>query len=53
MGGDRHRVNLKDPRQSLLLAKATAETPHGGGFRFAPDSLQYRTILEWLQQGGS
>lgn len=46
-------MNLKDPRKSLLLTKPTTETPHGGGFRFAPDSLQYRTMLEWLQQGGT
>lgn len=52
MGGDGKRVDLKDPKKSLLLTKPTTETPHGGGFRFAPDSLQYRTILEWLQQGG-
>lgn len=50
-GGDRHRINLKEPEKSLLLTKATAQTPHGGGLRFAVDSLQYRTILEWLQQG--
>lgn len=50
-GGDGHRINLKEPQKSLLLTKATAETPHGGGLRFAPGSLQYRTILEWVQQG--
>lgn len=53
MGGDHKRVNLKEPAKSLLLTKPTTETPHGGGFRFAPDSLQYRTLLEWVQQGGS
>lgn len=50
-GGDGHRINKKEPEKSLLLQKATAQTPHGGGFRFAPDSLQYRTILSWLKQG--
>ncbi len=50
-GGDAHRIDRKAPEKSLLLLKPTAETPHGGGFRFAKDSLQYRTLLEWLQQG--
>jgi hypothetical protein len=45
------RIDLKQPEKSLILTKPTAATPHGGGFRFAPGSLQYRTILEWLQQG--
>ena len=36
MGGDHKRVNLKEPAKSLLLTKPTTETPHGGGFRFAP-----------------
>jgi hypothetical protein len=49
--GDAHRIDLKEPRKSLLLTKPTTETPHGGGFRFTPDSLQYRTLLEWIQQG--
>jgi hypothetical protein len=50
-GGDARRIDRKEPRKSLLLTKPTAETPHGGGFRFAPDSLQYRTLLEWIEQG--
>jgi hypothetical protein len=45
------RINLKEPKKSALLTKATTETPHGGGFRFAPDSLQYRTIRQWIEQG--
>jgi len=35
----------------LLLLKATTETPHGGGFRFSPDSLQYRVLRDWIAQG--
>jgi hypothetical protein len=49
--GDAQRVNRAVPEKSLLLLKATAQTPHGGGFRFAPDSLQYRTLLDWIKQG--
>ena len=45
------RVDRENPAKSLLLLKATAETPHGGGLRFAPDSLQYRVIEGWIAQG--
>ncbi len=50
-GGDAHRINRAAPEKSLLLQKPTTQTPHGGGFRFSPDSEQYRTLLEWLRQG--
>jgi len=45
------RVDKTAPEKSLVLAKATAQTAHGGGFRFAADSLEYRTILEWIREG--
>jgi hypothetical protein len=45
------RINRSEPHKSLLLTKPTTETPHGGGFRFTPDSLQYRTLLSWIEQG--
>jgi len=50
-GGKQPRVQVKDPEKSLVLAKATAQVAHGGGLRFAVDSLQYRTILDWVRQG--
>lgn len=50
-GGDGHRIDRSNPEKSQLLTKPTGEMPHGGGFRFAPDSLQYRTLLGWIQQG--
>lgn len=45
------RVNTKEPERSLVLLKATNSVPHGGGRRFAVDSLEYRTILEWVRSG--
>jgi uncharacterized protein YjdB len=45
------RVNLDDPAASLILRKATMGIPHGGGRRFAPDSLEYRVIGEWIASG--
>lgn len=45
------RINKQFPEKSLLLQKATAQVPHGGGLRFTPDSLPYRTLVDWLKQG--
>lgn len=45
------RINRVEPRKSLLLAKATAETPHRGGQRFSPDSTEYRTLAAWIKAG--
>ena len=50
-GADGKRVNLDDPKQSLLLQKPTASVPHGGGQRFEVDSAEYKTLLAWLQNG--
>jgi len=47
----RARVDNTAPEKSLILAKATAQTAHGGGFRFSPDSLEYRTIIDWVRGG--
>ena len=45
------RVSLAEPSESLILRKATFATPHGGGKRFAKDSLEYRVIQEWIVAG--
>ena len=42
------RVQPAAPPASLLIRKAVGETPHGGGVRFAPDSLAARTLAEWI-----
>ena len=39
------------PENSLLLTKATAQMPHGGGKRLDPDSDDYRVIVRWIEQG--
>lgn len=39
------------PQQSLLLTKATNESPHGGGARIEKDSHEYRLMLRWISQG--
>ncbi|MBI3862796.1 MAG: DUF1549 domain-containing protein [Planctomycetia bacterium] len=41
------------PDRSMLLLKATARVPHGGGRRLAEDSDDYRTLRDWIAQGAS
>ena len=37
--------------RSLILQKATAETPHGGGRKIDKGSLRYRYLLRWISAG--
>lgn len=39
------------PRQSLLLRKACAELPHGGGERLKKGGEDYELIRQWVEQG--
>lgn len=39
------------PERSLLLLKATAEVPHGGGQRMTSDSEDYQVLIHWIEQG--
>jgi len=45
------RVSLVAPEESLLLAKATALVPHGGGRLIETGSPSYRTIARWIAEG--
>lgn len=47
------RVSLTDPPASLIVAKPSFAIPHGGGKRFAKDSLEYRVIEEWIAAGAA
>ena len=49
-GGRPARV-ARRPAASLILAKPSFAIPHGGGKRFAKDSLEYRVIEEWIAAG--
>jgi hypothetical protein len=49
-GGGR-RVNRVEPGGSLLLRKATAAMPHGGGRRFPADSPEYALLARWIAEG--
>ncbi len=45
------RVSRLVPAGSLLLGKATARLPHGGGMRLAPGTSGYETVLRWVAAG--
>ena len=45
------RVFPAAPERSLLLLKASNESPHGGGSRIEKGSLDYRLIHSWIAQG--
>ncbi len=45
------RVFPAAPSRSLLLMKATAQSPHGGGKRMDTDSHEYRVLARWISQG--
>lgn len=45
------RISRSSARQSLMLLKSTALTPHGGGKRFAVDSEPYNILLAWIESG--
>jgi hypothetical protein len=45
------RIDRLAPDRSLILAKATGQTPHAGGLRIAVGGVEYRTILDWIKAG--
>lgn len=49
--GRGRRIFPSAPDRSLLLAKATNETPHGGGSKISKGSLDYNLIHSWIAQG--
>ncbi|MFO0888744.1 MAG: DUF1549 domain-containing protein [Isosphaeraceae bacterium] len=49
--GRGRRLFPASPDQSLLLVKAVAKVPHGGGKRLDPSSSEYRLIRRWIATG--
>ncbi|MDE0101556.1 MAG: DUF1549 and DUF1553 domain-containing protein [Bryobacterales bacterium] len=45
------RLDLADPAASLLLKKPTFQVSHGGGRVLDTASVEYRTLLRWIEQG--
>lgn len=49
--GKGRRLSLTAPSTSLILRKAIAEVPHGGGRKIEPHSPQYQRLLRWIASG--
>ncbi len=49
--GRGRRVFPAVPEESLLLRKATARVPHGGGPRLQPGSPWYEVVRQWIATG--
>ncbi len=49
--GRTRRLFQPAPAGSLLLRKASAEMPHGGGRKIPKGSLGYRRLLRWVAEG--
>lgn len=49
--GKGRRLSMTAPETSLILRKATAEVPHGGGRKIEPGSPQYKRLLRWIASG--
>lgn len=50
-GADGRRINLNQPEKSMIVRKPAFLEPHGGGVRFQPGSLEYRTFIDWIASG--
>ena len=46
------RIDVADPENSLLLRKAGEFIEHGGGLRLAADDPDWKTLVDWIGQGG-
>ncbi|WP_232105609.1 DUF1549 and DUF1553 domain-containing protein [Gimesia panareensis] len=44
------RVSILQPKESLILQKASMGMAHGGGRRFAKDSYEYRILETWIAE---
>ncbi|MCA9211855.1 MAG: DUF1549 domain-containing protein [Planctomycetales bacterium] len=49
--GRGRRISPASPEMSLLLRKAAAAVPHGGGARFDVGSAPYELLTEWIKGG--
>jgi hypothetical protein len=49
--GRGRRVFPSAPEESLLLRKAAAQVPHGGGERLPLGSANYETLRLWIERG--
>ncbi len=51
MEGRGRRISVAQPARSLLVRKASARTPHGGGRKIEPGSYREHRLLRWISEG--
>ncbi len=51
MEGRGRRVFAASPESSLLVAKASARIPHGGGKKITEGTLPYKRLVRWISEG--
>ena len=49
--GRGRRIFPAAPEESLILKKASASIPHGGGLRIQKASPEYRLLRDWIAEG--
>jgi Protein of unknown function (DUF1549)/Protein of unknown function (DUF1553) len=49
-GGGR-RLSIMDPESSLLILKASGQSPHKGGQRIVVGSTEYEALVGWIEAG--
>ena len=49
--GGARRVSRFDPEASLIVLKATGQTPHAGGPRIQMNTPEYATLVGWIAAG--
>ncbi len=47
------RINRIAPERSLVLLKATAQVPHGGGRRFGTDDPEFAILARWVREAAT
>lgn len=45
------RIDLWEPKQSLIVRKATGQVAHQGGARFDLESIETQWLCQWLESG--
>src|SRR6478752_5561524 len=51
MKGDKPRVDVAKPLESLILTKPTNADEHEGGLRYKKDSWEYNAFRRWVEAG--
>lgn len=50
--GDKPRINLEKPDESLVITKPTDANNHEGGERYSKGSWQHHVLRKWIADGG-